>query len=285
MNDDTRILKRFNGYPDGIEFAAVEVKGTLRQGLVIDVETTGTDPQNDEIIELALVEFVYDDAGLIIYCHSGKSWFNEPEKEISPEITELTGITNDMVKGASLPAEVEKAILNCSLIIAHNAAFDRQFVERYFPSATKWPWACSMSEIDWAKLGAPGKSLQAVSWWHGFFFDGHRADIDCEAVIKLLAEKPALAGEPLFPTLLASARQRTTRVFANNAPFEFKDTLKARGYQWHDGSYGHAKAWFIDKTQDDAPAEVEWLKTNVSRCVPESKTFGATTRYSRRAFE
>jgi len=286
MSDDERILRRFSGYTDVKYFKRVEeTQGTIRAGLVIDVETTGLDTVNDEIIELALVQFCYDETGEIFFCWAGESWFNEPEKEISPHITELTGITNEMVAGKTLPPTIDVQIDKASLIVAHNGAFDRQFVERYIPAASNTPWACSMKEIDWKKLGAPGGSLQTIAWWHGFFFDGHRADIDCEALVKILAEKPALGGEPLFPTLLESARQETARIFATNAPFNRKDELRARGYQWHDGSFGHEKSWYRDMpTGDEAAAECAWLKENMLRQGPDTVSFGATTRYSRRCF-
>ncbi|WP_247512603.1 hypothetical protein [Bradyrhizobium sp. 157] len=35
------------------------------------------------------------------------------------------------------------------VIIAHNAAFDRTFMERYCPSFEHQAWACSVSEIEW----------------------------------------------------------------------------------------------------------------------------------------
>jgi len=286
MSDDTRILRRFSGYEDEILFVPAEqAKGAAHRGLVLDVETTGLDIETDEIIELALVQFEYDDAGQILWCGKGQSWFNEPEKEISEHITELTGITAEMVKGHSLPHEIDIAISDASLIVAHHASFDRQMVERYFPAAHNTAWACSMDEIDWKGLGAPSQSLQAVAWWHGFFFDGHRADIDCEAVVKVLAEKPMLAGEPLFSSLMESSQKRTTRIFATGAPFNKKDELKARGYKWHDGSFGHTKSWYIDIEEGPASvSEVEWLKNNILRYPPDVLTFGAEMRYSKRSF-
>lgn len=286
MSDDERILRRFTCFGTLQDFVEPgDVQGTVRTGIILDTETTGVDTQLDEIIEVGMVVFDYDESGLIVRAGVGQSWLNEPaEKEISEKIVELTGITPEMVAGKSLPPEIDEIIGTADVIVAHHAAFDRPIVERYFPVAAEKPWLCSMDGIDWIKLGAPGKSLQAAAWWHGFFFEGHQAVIDCEALAKILAEKPALAGEPLFPGLLEAGRQRTTRIFAVNAPFERKDDLKARGYQWHDGTFGVQKAWYRDLPSEEAKAEQEWLAENLPGCRPAVREFGAATRYSRRTF-
>ena len=66
----------------------------------MDVETTGTTPDRDKIIELAFCLFEYGRYDGRIYKVLGSwEWFEAPGFSIPPEITSLTGITDQMVTG------------------------------------------------------------------------------------------------------------------------------------------------------------------------------------------
>src|SRR5215471_3853987 len=66
----------------------------------VDVETTGTNPESDRIIELGICLFEYDRQSGRIYKVLGSSeWFEDPELPIPPGITKITGITDAMVAG------------------------------------------------------------------------------------------------------------------------------------------------------------------------------------------
>jgi DNA polymerase-3 subunit epsilon len=83
----------------------------------------------------------------------------EPGKPVPREITALTGIDDAMVAGQTLdPAEVASFAAPAALMIAHNASFDRRFLERFSDTFSIKPWACSMSQIDWADEGREGVS-------------------------------------------------------------------------------------------------------------------------------
>ena len=60
---------------------------------VVDVETTGINPESDQIIELGICLFEYDRQNGRIYKVLGSwDWFEDPDFSIPPEITEITGI-------------------------------------------------------------------------------------------------------------------------------------------------------------------------------------------------
>ena len=95
--------------------------------IVFDIETTGFSSQNDSIIEIGAVK-VKD--GEIIERYDR---FVDPCVHIPERITELTGITDDMVKGQGTIEEVLPDFLNFigdRLLIAHNANFDTSFIRR-----------------------------------------------------------------------------------------------------------------------------------------------------------
>ncbi len=96
---------------------------------VIDLETTGGNPNSERIIEIGIV------------LHDGKHKIGEyttlinPEKEISAFISTFTGITNSMVKNAPKFVEVADTILELldgKIIVAHNARFDYNFIKSEF---------------------------------------------------------------------------------------------------------------------------------------------------------
>ena len=62
---------------------------------MLDVETTGLDTANDEIIELAMVKFAYLPDDRIARITDVFSSFNEPQDPIPAEITDLTGIADE----------------------------------------------------------------------------------------------------------------------------------------------------------------------------------------------
>ena len=67
---------------------------------VVDVETTGTNPDRDKIIELGICLFEYDRQSGRIYKVLGSwEWLEDPGFSIPPEITNITDITDETVAG------------------------------------------------------------------------------------------------------------------------------------------------------------------------------------------
>lgn len=94
--------------------------------VVIDIETTGLDPRFDEIIELAGVKYL---------CGKEVCRFQSlVHAQVDDFITELTGITNDMLKDAP---EIQEALprflafIGDSIVVGHNVNFDINFIYDY----------------------------------------------------------------------------------------------------------------------------------------------------------
>lgn len=122
-NPDYRVLRRLRPWAPITGFDDRET----RIGLLVDVETTGLDAEKDEIIELAMVPFRYALDGTVVEILDPFDRLREPSKPISPEITALTGVTDEMVAGKVIkPSDVSSFAGGAALVIAHNAAFDRR---------------------------------------------------------------------------------------------------------------------------------------------------------------
>jgi len=257
---DYRVLRRLAvrsviGAYDGSE---------TRLGLFVDVETTGLDASRDEIIELAMVPFTYSVDGRIFSIHEAFQKLREPTRLIPAAITVLTGITNEMVAGKVIdPAEVAAFADSADLVVAHNAAFDRRFAERFDNVFVHKPWACSMSQIEWQNEGYEGTKLAYLAMGAGFFYDRHRAANDCVAAIELLAAPLPKSGGTGMSRLLEAARRPAWRVWAVNSPFELKDELKARGYRWNGDGGPSSKAWYIDVGEDAKERELAYLRSQI----------------------
>lgn len=258
--DDYRVLRRLKPYVPLQGFAEED----LRTALFVDVETTGLDYRQHEIIELAMVPFRYSLDGKIVRVLQPYSQLQQPRRPIPAEIVALTGITNEMVSGQNIDlVEVEKLVQTSHLIIAHNASFDRKFLERFSSAFATKPWGCSLSDIDWATEGFQGTKLSYLAAEYGFFYDRHRAVNDCLAGIDILSRTLPKSGANAFSSLLANARQTTWRIVAENSPYELKDVLKARGYRWNGGENGRPKASYIDVADELKEAEVEFLRRDI----------------------
>lgn len=98
---------------------------------IIDIETTGGSARTEKITEIA------------IYLHDGKQITGEfstlvnPERNIPHFITNLTGITNEMVENAPRFYEIAKQVVELTegrTFVAHNARFDYSFIRQEFKS-------------------------------------------------------------------------------------------------------------------------------------------------------
>lgn len=106
--------------------------------IAFDVETTGTVPGVDSIVEVGAVRFVNGQADSVF------STLVNPRRPIPPGATQVNGITNEMVQGKPT---IEELLIPFSefcgedILVAHNASFDAQFftadIKKYETPAPK----------------------------------------------------------------------------------------------------------------------------------------------------
>jgi DNA polymerase III subunit epsilon len=279
---DYRVLRRLL---PRTEFASCNGQAT-KVGILLDVETTGLDAARDEVIELAMVKFEYLPDGRIARIIDVFSSFNEPSNPIPSEISDLTGITDEMVLGHRIdPDTVAAFAADSVIVIAHNANVDRKFAERYWPVFVQKAWGCSATEIEWRKHGFDGSRLGYLLAGIGLFHQAHRAVDDCRALIEILASDLPRLNKPALAVLLERARRKTLRIWAEQSPFELKDELKRRGYRWNDGGDGRPRSWYIDVDEENQTSEIEFLKTTIylRDVEPRIQAVSAFNRFSNRA--
>lgn len=239
-------------------------------GVALDVETSGLDHKSDAIIELALRRFRYDDDGVITDLDKPYAWLEDPGRPLSAEITTLTGLTDADVAGRSIDVESAARLLrSASFVVAHNAAFDRRWVEDRLDGARAFHWVCSMSQYDWRGAGFDGRGLGFLLMQSGFFHGGHRASSDVDALIQLLRHRQT-DGRTALSVMIENAVRDTWIIRANGAAFEVKDMLRARGYRWD----GERKTWWREVSDDDRLAEEWWLAGHVYDMAARPRALG-----------
>ena len=193
------------------------------------------------------------------------SGFEDPGGPLPEEIKEITGITDDMVAGKAFDDDqVAGMAQRASLVIAHNAAFDRKFVESRFPVFAKVPWACTVSQLDWKAERISSRTLEYLLYkCGGYFINAHRALDDAEGVLGLLLGDFPVSGKPIFSALLERSGEMTSKICAVGAPFDKKDILKQRGYRWNDGSRGGCKGWWICIPMETEQDELGYLAKEI----------------------
>ena len=283
QHPDYRVLRRL--VP--VQHFKHTAQGPLLRVLVLDTETTGLDHTRDKIIELAMLRVEVDRAtGLPVGDVLVYDELEDPGQPISPEIQAITGISDQMVAGHRLDeARIAELLNGADLVIAHNAGFDRPFCEARIPAFAQLPWGCSFAEIDWRSEGHGSAKLEYLALDNGWFYDAHRAETDCHALLAVLTQALPSCGRSGLGRIIAASTQPSYRLQATGAPFEAKDLLKARAYRWN----AEQKVWYTQLSDQAALAgELEWLKravygSRLARVLVEKQD--ARVKYSGRAGE
>ena len=154
--------------------------------VAFDLETTGLNVETDSIIEIGALKVK---EGKVVERFME---FVRPEQKISSLVTELTGITNEMVEHARPTEEIIKDFVSfCEdhILVGHNVMFDYKFTKKY---ASKYGLPFEKQGIDTLKIARKvhkdleSKSLGALCEHYGVVnAAAHRAYHDALATAKI----------------------------------------------------------------------------------------------------
>ena len=279
---DYRVLRRL---VPRLHYEDVEPGTALMKGVVLDTETTGLSAQQDRVIELGMLLFEFDPVSGVV--HRVLEVFDEledPGFPIPPAVTAIHHITDEMVRGQRIDdARVEHLLRDVQVVVAHNAAFDRPFVESRWPVFEQLAWACSVKDVPWKEEGFGSAKLEYLLQTQGLFYEAHRAETDCHALLELLSRRLPQRQQPVLLSLLETLNQSQFKLYALGSPFESKDLLKQRGYRWSP----EVRCWTrLFSTQAQIQDETDWLRRRVygeRKAVVEIESLGGTVRHSQRS--
>lgn len=156
---------------------------------VVDIETTGLDAATDHITEIAAIRAEVSADGTIREIGRFQTFVSLPEgAEISREITELTGIRAEDLRGAPNFYHAYISLFDFAFgttIIAHNAPFDLAFLG--FP-AVSGGFVCTRAL---SRLVDPDESARLADCCARYGIDltgHHRAMNDVDATLQLYAK-------------------------------------------------------------------------------------------------
>ena len=171
--------------------------------IAFDLETTGLDPEKEEIIEVAGIKFTFEKKdGRLVTREIGQfASLVKPGKLIPEEATRINKITNQMVEDAPEPKQVLAGFLKfcglSSVLVAHNAAFDAAFLSKAIrkhglampgnPVIDSLKFVRKiMPEYASHKLGEVARKLGSQTGLILSRSDLHRAAYDCEVLKEVL---------------------------------------------------------------------------------------------------
>lgn len=156
---------------------------------ILDTETTGLQAGVDRIVEIAILPFSFlKKTGELLIVGEPVVQLQDPGFALPSSTTSVNGITDEMLKGKEIDwAVVANELKSAALVIAHNAAFDRAFVDRELNRAkqdSRHVWGCSYDMLEW---DAPvNKQEVLLAWYCGLLYEAHRAEADIHALLHLL---------------------------------------------------------------------------------------------------
>jgi len=230
-------------------------------GVVVDLETTGLDASKDRIIEIGLVEFVATGSALPVMTGT-YSGLEDPGMPLPEVIQKLTGLSDDVLRARQIDWLTVRSMLSrASMVVAHNADFDRGFLaQRPELRDLNLHWACSSRHINWRAHGFRTRALNYLAADHGFVNPfAHRALFDCATTFRLIS--------PYLAELTARSWMREFSVLATGAPFEVKDLLRGRGYRWDP----EQRVWWRRVFEDELESEREFLRTDIYKGAPRHR--------------
>jgi len=158
--------------------------------VIVDVETTGMSIRyGAEVVEIGLLLFRFNvETYEFIDIEDSYAALREPTDPIPRAVTRIHGITNEMVSGKTLDYDKMESIFNrASFVVAHNAGFDKSFLEDLLPMSVDRPWKCSCFGIPWLKHGLQNRQLATLrDYFEISHEEAHRALADCEVVLEAL---------------------------------------------------------------------------------------------------
>ena len=201
--------------------------------LILDTETTGLDPQRDRCIELGAVLFdlprrsVLSQVSLLLPCEQNAA---QAVNGIDPELTQQPQPWQQGLQW------FEALLASADLVVAHNAAFDRQWFGIEPLPAIHKPWLCTMEDIRWPadRNLRSNPSVRDLALAYSVpVWAAHRALTDCiylAQVFERCDDLEQLVQQGLEPRRLYRAR----------LSYEERHRAREAGFRWNEPVSG---AW------------------------------------------
>lgn len=275
--------------PENLPKMLSETSG-LKTLTIIDLETTGLDHTENEIIEIGILSVAFDSNMRVVGLKHQYNALSEP-RALPEKIIEITGLTFEMLQGKTIDWDHVLTILNdTDYVVCHNSNFDRKFLESATPEHISakirtMPFGCTMDGINWDKRGFLSKKLIELNAKLGFVYPAHRALNDCWATLNLLRQLPSTLKE-----LINDIETSKSLIFLTTVPEDRVPQLKATSF-YYSGTQNKdlPQGWYKYIRKGELPQTKKWLdecifqQEQYSTKLPAIHDIDATDMYSVRA--
>ena len=193
----------------------------MRTILIVDVETTGLEPETGKLVEVGAALFDVQHRAVLSQVSTLL-----PVRENGAE--HINGIRAEMTQAApeavlKQAKELVRALsVHADAYVAHNAAFD----SKWLPSFRDKPWICTMEDVRWprAKKGHP--SVVSLALDYGVpVWAAHRALTDCTYLAQVMEREPELE-------MLLAAALEPRQYYVAEVPYDQRQLCKDAGFVW-----------------------------------------------------
>ena len=203
---------------------------TVRTLLIIDTETTGLDPQLDHCLEVGVILFDVPSRQVL----AQHSFLLPVEANAAEAINRIPAAATNLPQPWRPALSYLQSLLDAAdVLVAHNAAFDRQWFGRGHLPATDKPWLCSMEEMRWPaeRLLRSRPSVRDLALAYEIpVWAAHRALTDCiylAEVFRRCEDLEQLLERGLEPRQLMRAQvSYDDRHLARDAGFRWNEPVK-----------------------------------------------------------
>ncbi|MEO1001595.1 MAG: 3'-5' exonuclease [Cyanobacteria bacterium J06638_7] len=212
--------------------------------LILDTETTGLDPARGRCIEVGAILFAVAERALL-----GQVSFLLPvEANPAEHINAIPAAVSRLPQPWQAGLQCFRAMLEAAeAVLAHNAAFDRQWFGVDPLPPVRQPWICSMDDIRWpAELHLRATpSVRDLALAHGVpVWAAHRALTDCIYLAQVLERCRDLEG------LLRGALE-PRHLYRARLAYAERHKAREAGFRWNDAVAG---AWSRRLSEAEASA-------------------------------
>ena len=202
----------------------------VRTLLIIDTETTGLDPQLDHCLEVGVILFDVPSRQVL----AQQSFLLPVEANAAEAINRIPAAATNLPQPWRPALIYLQSLLDAAdVLVAHNAAFDRQWFGRGHLPATDKPWLCSMEDMRWPaeRLLRSRPSVRDLALAYEIpVWAAHRALTDCiylAEVFRRCDELEQLVERGLEPRQLMRAQvSYDDRHLARDAGFRWNEPVK-----------------------------------------------------------
>ena len=195
--------------------------------LILDTETTGLNPAQGQCIEVGAILFAVAERAVLSQVSFLLPCEQNPAQPINGIAAEVTRLNQPWQAGLACFAAM---VASCDAVLAHNAAFDRQwFTGGPLPTIGR-PWICSMEDIHWPaeRQLRPTPSVRDLALAYGVpVWAAHRALTDCIYLAQVLERC-----EQLEQLLQAALEPR--QLFRAKLGYSERHQAKQAGFRWND---------------------------------------------------